>query len=49
MCYTGELGLQGLVAPWPPVTLTGLLNSTQCALPSDWIFMPILRLYNNQR
>ncbi|XP_073995114.1 RNA polymerase II-associated protein 1 isoform X2 [Rhodnius prolixus] len=48
MCYTGELGLQGLVAPWPPVTLTGLLNSTQCALPSDWIFMPILRLYNNQ-
>ncbi|KAK9496533.1 hypothetical protein O3M35_013193 [Rhynocoris fuscipes] len=47
-CYIAQLGLVGLVQPWPPVTLTGLLNSTQCALPSDWVFMPIVRLYNDQ-
>lgn len=46
--YIRELGLQGLMVPWPPVTLTGVLNSTQSALPQDWPFLPIIRLHERQ-
>uniref|UniRef100_A0A146L171 RNA polymerase II-associated protein 1 n=1 Tax=Lygus hesperus TaxID=30085 RepID=A0A146L171_LYGHE len=43
--YMKELGLDYLRPTWPPPTLTGHLNSTQAAFPSDWIFMPIMRLH----
>lgn len=46
--YTRELGFEGLIVPWPPVTLTGILNSTQSALPLDWPFLPIIRLHERQ-
>ncbi|BES89732.1 RPAP1-like, N-terminal [Nesidiocoris tenuis] len=43
--YLRELGMTHLRPTWPPPTLTGLLNSTQPAFPSDWIFIPIIRLH----
>ncbi|XP_014284747.1 RNA polymerase II-associated protein 1 [Halyomorpha halys] len=46
--FIRELGFEGLIVPWPPVTLTGILNSTQSALPLDWPFLPIIRLHERQ-
>ncbi|XP_014250012.1 RNA polymerase II-associated protein 1 [Cimex lectularius] len=47
-CYIQELGLGFVNKPSIPSTLTGTLNATQSAVPSDWIFLPILRVYDNQ-
>ncbi|XP_075211617.1 RNA polymerase II-associated protein 1 isoform X2 [Lycorma delicatula] len=47
-CYELELGLEPYVPTGPPLTLTATEKGCEAALPSDWQFLPILRLYNTE-
>lgn len=47
--YSSILGIGNLTKPYPLLTLTASCQGTENALPADWQFLPILRLYNCER
>lgn len=48
-CYSSILGVENLTEPYPLITLTASHRGTESALPADWQFLPIVRLYNCER